>query len=82
MTIKLCIVCICAGPIADDFESSATSSSISLQWTVPKALQYYPVIDSYSINYREKGANRNKVTTTQPEASAVGKACMHYKRQF
>ena len=49
-------MCICAGPIADAFELSATSNSISLQWTVPLPLQYYHVIDSYNISYWEKGA--------------------------
>ena len=68
----------CVGPEADDFNLSATSSNISLQWTVPVPLQFYPVIDSYNITYREKGAtDRNKVTTTEPEASAVGIACIH-----
>ena len=68
----------CAGPVAGDFEFSATSSSISIQWSVPVPLQFYPVIDSYNINYREKGAtDKGKVTTTQPEASAVGIVCTH-----
>ena len=74
-----------AGPEVSDFELSSTSTSITLHWTVPEALKYYPVVQGYNISYREKdfeakdGSKTKIVPSGQPEASAVALlACVLY----
>ena len=63
-----------AGLEVSDFELSSTSTSITLHWTVPEALKYYPVVKGYNVSYREKEAkDGSKVALglDQQEASAV-----------
>ena len=66
-----------AGPEASDFRVLSSSTSITLHWTVPKALKYYPVVQGYNVSYREKdseakdGSKSKIVPSDQPEASAV-----------
>ena len=63
-----------AGPDVSDFELSSTSTSITLHWTVPEALKYYPVVKGYNVSYREREAkDGGKVALglDQQEASAV-----------
>ena len=63
-----------AGPVARDFEVSPSVTSITLQWTVPEPLKYYPVVQGYNFSYREKNAvDGNNVTLDlfHSEASAV-----------
>ena len=64
-----------AGPEVSDFELSSTSTSITLHWTVPEALKYYPVVQGYNVSYREreeaKDGNKEALGLDQQEASAV-----------
>ena len=89
-TIVLCpsgcqcvLIIIYAGPQASDFNISSSFTSITLQWTVPNPLKYYPVVQEYNISYKEKEAeNENNIIVPhdEQEASAVGLlACMHSK---
>ena len=82
-----CITCsqMFAGPEASDFRVSSNSTSITIEWTVPEALKYYPVVQGYNISYREKdfeakdGSKTKIVPSGQPEASAVASlACVLY----
>ena len=62
-----------AGPEVSDFELSSTTTTITLQWTVPDALKYYPAVQGYNVSYGEKEAkDGSKVTLglDQQEASA------------
>ena len=63
-----------AGPEVSDFELSSTFTSITLHWSVPEALKYYPVVKGYNVSHREKEAkDGGKVALglDQQEASAV-----------
>ena len=63
-----------AGLEVSDFELSSTSTSITLHWTVPEALKYYPVVQGYNVSYREEEAKDGSMVAKgldQQEASAV-----------
>ena len=63
-----------AGPEVSDFELSSTFTSITLQWTVPDALKYYPVVKGYNLSYREREAkdgSKEALGLDQQKASAV-----------
>ena len=66
-----------AGPWSkpnDNIVVSSSYTSITLQWTVPEPLKYYPAVQGYRITYREnseKDGNRVDQDLDQPKASAV-----------